>query len=456
MLTRLGLLASNVFLFACVASSASAQLTGGTAPGGFTTTGPVSDLTFWVRGDAGITKDGANRVSAWADQSGHAANLAQGTLGLQPTQTTTLNGIPIVNFSGGASTQQFMGSIANVSGQSFFIVTTPLGQSDCCNPVVGDSTTFMSTRYDTGNFWRNPGDVNDIVNPAGSEFRINGGVQGGNPAIAQGTAHYLSLERGSGAHNFTSFQLARHNGFATRSYNGNIGEVAVFNRLLNQAEETIVDNHYSSKFNLTMGAHGGAGAVDRYDGDTLANGHRDFSVFGIGQATDGSNVTNAGADGFGFQVAAGLSNDEFVLAGHDGLANSLVAFGGGTGQQWSREWFVDFNASDLSLNLAFDFSDAGLAPPAPGTFQLLSSTDGVNFSIVRNDGVLAGDRVTFGAFNTLGQTDRFFTLGVGASVFVPEPASLAGWLVAATSLAAVAAIRRRARKARKHRPMEQS
>jgi hypothetical protein len=57
-------------------------------------------VQLWLRGDLGITISSGSSISAWADQSGHGDNATEATGSLQPTQGTTINGQPTVNFSG--------------------------------------------------------------------------------------------------------------------------------------------------------------------------------------------------------------------------------------------------------------------------------------------------------------------------------------------------------------------
>lgn len=59
----------------------------------------VAGLQFWVKADAGITKDGSDLVSQWDDQSGNARNLTEATN--QPLWVAALvNGLPAVRFDG--------------------------------------------------------------------------------------------------------------------------------------------------------------------------------------------------------------------------------------------------------------------------------------------------------------------------------------------------------------------
>jgi hypothetical protein len=61
----------------------------------------------WYRADLGITKDASNNIATWADQSGNARDLTEGTN--QPTWVASgVNGQPIVRFSGPASAVQLV------------------------------------------------------------------------------------------------------------------------------------------------------------------------------------------------------------------------------------------------------------------------------------------------------------------------------------------------------------
>lgn len=74
------------------------KFAGGTGP---FTPDKVSGLKLWLKADAGITKDGSNLVSAWADQSGQGNNFSQSTGGAKPLYTASAqNGLPAIVFDG--------------------------------------------------------------------------------------------------------------------------------------------------------------------------------------------------------------------------------------------------------------------------------------------------------------------------------------------------------------------
>jgi len=399
------------FTLALAPVASAVTLTGNTGPGGFLDLGTTTDLTLWLRGDAGITQDGANRVSQWDDQSGNNNHMLQGTLNQQPLQTGQINGVPVVSFDGGANTPDSdqMISTNNASVTTFFIANRPTSFNNCCNPIVGNQTSFISIRYN-GTDWQSPGDGNDFTNPAGSQFRVDGVV---GTAAPQGTPHVLNAVRSGAPFNFTNLKLAQHNGFADRAYGGDIGEVTAFNRALNPVETSIVDNYLSAKFDIPLAV----GAVDRYAGDTPGNGNRDLGVFGIGN--DGSSVVpSAGSGGFGIDATGSLGAGDWVFAGQDGSAISIVPIDP-LNSRWSKTWYVDVTGLlDGNATLAFDWNDAGLGSINDDFDRLFFSSDGVNFSTIDATSSINGDAILFDVA-AVDLVDGFYTLGQA----IPEPSS---------------------------------
>lgn len=57
------------------------------------------EIIAWWKADAGVTFDGSNRVSSWADQSGNGHDATQSTSGLKPLYVATCqNGRPCIRF----------------------------------------------------------------------------------------------------------------------------------------------------------------------------------------------------------------------------------------------------------------------------------------------------------------------------------------------------------------------
>lgn len=383
-------------------------ITGGMGPGGFTSLGSSSDLSLWLKGDAGVSKDAGNLVSAWADQSGHGITMLQSDTGKQPLQNATLNGVPVVSFAGGAAApQDEMISDANVTAQTVFIANVTTGFNSCCNPVIGNQNSYLSIRYQNVPYgWRNPGDGNDFTNPAGSAMAINGAS--GN-LVGLNDPHVLSAVRDGTPFIFTKLKLGQHTGFPERAWTGDMGEVVMFNRKLNAVEQRIVENYLGARFGITLDAN------DLYAGDTAANGDYDLDVFGIGRlGTD--QVRSAGAQGFGIMSMA-LADGDWVLAGHNTETNGWVTSGGVT--RWERSWYVDATGQ-ADVTLAFDASDGGVSEPENiaqiGLFYRAPETSG--FGLLAVSPRIFGDLVLFDLpAGTL--QDGYYTLGT-----VPEPGTL--------------------------------
>jgi hypothetical protein len=357
-------------------------------------------------------------------------------------QNTTLNGIPVVTFDGGNAAQpDEMISAVNVSARTIFLANVSLtGNGDCCNPIVGNQNSYVSIRrlYPIAStIWSVPGNDADFTYPAGT-MRVDG--VSGNVSIL-GTPQVLTAERSGAAFTFTKLKLAQHNGYATRAWGGNLGEVVMFDRVLNSAETVLVDNYLSSKFNIALNT--GGGALDVYSGDTALKGDYDFDIFGIGRLDATNQVTTAGLAGFGIEATGGtLGDNEWVLAGHNVTTNSLTTndLPVGIYGRWDRVWYVDENlVGGVDVSLAFDFSDAGLGPPVGNSFRLLySQTDPFSFTDLGLTPIAAGDLVTFSVSDALLATG-YYTLGL-----VPEPSTLA-MLLGLGGLGLLGYLRRRRR-----------
>lgn len=106
---------------ALISCEVTATNTSGGTPATSSEVGPVteiepndiSDCVLWLRPDLGVTKDGSNKVSDWANQGSVASSFSQGSSGRQPTYEASAgpNGTPVITFNNsslGAGTTQYL------------------------------------------------------------------------------------------------------------------------------------------------------------------------------------------------------------------------------------------------------------------------------------------------------------------------------------------------------------
>lgn len=196
--------------------------------------------------------------------------------------------------------------------------------------------------------------------------------------------------------------------------NGHIGEMLVYNRVLNAAERVITENYLASKYGL-------ATTNDRYTGD-VGGVDFDFDVFGVGnRSSDPLNpgsLTSATQGAYSLS-ATGLDDDDFIMAGFPATPGSLN----------EALFYLDGTNLDGNENitLAIDLNALGFAPAGYG---LGYSASDPNSLALFAEGVLSGSTLNFqfNAFN-----DGF--LGLMQVPLAPEPTSLALFGLAAAGLA---------------------
>jgi hypothetical protein len=107
----------------------------------------ASQPTSWREADFGITKDGSNYVSAWADQAGLTADFVQATGANQPELVTLASGHKAVKFDGSDDIMTSTSTVGDVFAAGaksqylvFYTPTTGAGQS-----LFGGAITSIRT-----------------------------------------------------------------------------------------------------------------------------------------------------------------------------------------------------------------------------------------------------------------------------------------------------------------------
>lgn len=246
-------------------------------------TGPgVANLVHWVSADVGVTKDGSNFVSAWADQSGNNTNWGNlTTTGAQLTWVANqINGYPIIRSPGAGGSVDgaapylkqnafFATGNTNVPAEVFVVL-----KSNGAQPIyswAGFSTEPESSHYpySGGNIYENFGSTTRpnaqpptlSVGRGGSNpcqtyniYNISNGASAG--AIGSyvmrlgGTQFYTGGPFNSGW--ASTFRLFASNTSAPAGFgmSGDIAEILIYSGVLNSTDRTTVYNYLQTKYNL--------------------------------------------------------------------------------------------------------------------------------------------------------------------------------------------------------------
>lgn len=428
MLRRFSIVAVCGCLLAFAAPIGAVTITGGTGPGGIGTNDGTSSLKLWLKADT-IAQSDSTPVASWTDSSGAGNNVTSSGSAQPLYKTSLINTRPGVQFDGVNDVLQTVADPASlqITTGSVFVV----GHMRTTSGFQGAVTYHRNYGVGTQGFWfgaRSNGvawlNADSTSTPNYQEqFGLGSWPANGSRIVdyrfdgANVITRLAGTQVGSIAQTRTPTYAAGDRLLIGKQDNLNasysqldISEAIVFNQSLSSAQVTVLENSLSSKYDLSI-------ANDVYSGDAPGIDY-DRDVFGIGRDAT-SSFTSSGAAGFGIEETGGsLASGEWVLAGHKVATNSVV------GDRWARVWYLDKTSIDgISAALSFDFSDAGLAAPLPGTnYELLySATDPYTFAALAASYSVTGDTVTFSLSNAQ-LLNGYYTLQF--TLPAPEPSSL--------------------------------
>ncbi len=400
-------------LFTVLLLTSSLSLMAQIGPGGV---GNSSNNVVWLDGNMVTTGTHPN-IATWPDQSGNGNDFTQGTSTNQP-RVVTYYGFNGLRFDGADWLRRGGIAALNATENTQYVVYNGFRPSH-----VG---VLYAGEFDQGNFYgtyRRYGDIRYYVRDASSAvventttnssaFQITSSVWDGSVQTFDSYKNGTSVGSTVGANGVPTGNLTNTVGASsvnTAGFDGDMGEVILYNTALNSAQRNIVDNYLSSKFNITI-----ANDMYAYDGGLT---HR-FGVIGIGQEADGNNLAAQGR-GIVQLSSASLNNGDYIISGHDnvglsGVTNDIPASIAG-GARLTRTWRVDVTGTTNTIDVAYDVS--GLNLPGSGGYYLL---------VESNNGVFGdGGVVTYGPFSDVGGIVTFagvsfsdgdyYTLASGAS-----------------------------------------
>ncbi len=379
----------------------------------------TNNLKLWLKADALTGFTNTNPVGTWNDSSGNGIALTQATATRQPTyKTAGLNNLPTLSFNGTKYLETPYNASLNPNQYTVITVTNVTGgagtvRSPITSREVSPFRGYMLYAFDgqwvlqtgTGNNSTWSGVGNNIPITLNSGYITSGSYNG-----SQNTISVNGTQTSSATTFFpnTSKPLrvggGQTEGGVNFLFNGDISEVILYNKALNNAERTLVDNYLSAKYNLTI-------SNDKYAGDTAANGD-----YVSGNTTGGLKIDN----GTFLQ-----DNGDYLVAGQIETANATnvtTDLPSATGiNRLSRVWYLDktdVNTNGGTANLTFDFSDSGLGGTPSGKYHLLYRSGATgNFAYVNNATLttstnfsITGDQVTFNNVDIGLLNDGYYTL----------------------------------------------
>lgn len=431
---------------------------------GIAQTGPAgiqNSLTcvFWVKANAGTSSTvNASAISTWSDQSGNGIHVSQSTANQQPLyQTSIMNGLPAIQFDNVSTTNDKLiaadnSVLDNTSGYTFFSVTRPQFLDGSARSVVSKRTTvgvdqsFMHFYYSSNKFYTDIQTTNDRYNTAftfssNTNFLITQQFDGTLPAASRCRTYVSSSLNVTASEssslvpdNNSPLLLGSTDASDGRPFGGYMAEIIIYRTTLPAASRIIVENYLSAKYDIALATN------DYYAGDNSANGDFDFEVSGLGQESGSasSSFSASISGGMGISISSGLDNNDYLLVGHNALANDVITtdVSGMTGtnnSRWQRIWYMDITNTSSQLNgtVYFDCSDAGLAAPPLGLPQdyvlLYRSSNSGNWTELTSASGISGDQIYFNAVNLI--NDGYYTIGTKNYFASPLPVTLVNFEV---------------------------
>jgi hypothetical protein len=230
---------------------------------------PFNGMVLWLKADAGVNTP----VNSWQDQSGLDNSARQPVTANQPTLlNNSINGRPVVHFSGSSEYLNLPNVMSGASSGEIFVVT----QVPTAMPTTGSVLLQFGANANTyGAVY--PWTDGKLYDDFGSSAQQ---VLGTFPVITQPHIYNVSAQAGSwvaringnqvysnatNTVSFTTTPLLGTRLMKDYTYNGNVAEVIVYNRVLSAEERGLVLSYLDYKYLIP--------AMDA-DGDGLTNAQK--------------------------------------------------------------------------------------------------------------------------------------------------------------------------------------
>lgn len=312
--------ASIFTLFIVVFSS---HLFAQTGPGGVGSTDGTSELVLWLNPDKG-----ANTTSVFRDQSGNNFDFTDGAGAL--VNVNDVNGYNSYNFNG--TTQYFEKSFESALNPNEFSVfsVSKVASSSAFKAVISNRYQNGATASRSGFIlYARPSNNNwDFWTGYENTWPITGSSESTTGNWSVQNIYYKNETNGkrlfinnnlkaTSTHDMllnteSPFRIGTGRNEDTPDYyfKGGIGEVIMYNSVLNEAQRIIVNNYLASKYDIAI-------TEDYYAQDNIAKGNFDHNVAGIGRVDNANKHLNSQGTGIIRISKSGLANNKFLFWGEN-------------------------------------------------------------------------------------------------------------------------------------------
>jgi prepilin-type N-terminal cleavage/methylation domain-containing protein/prepilin-type processing-associated H-X9-DG protein len=234
----------------------------------------TTGITCWLVGDQGVTADGSNKVSQWADQSGNGINAVQSTAARQPTLSRGV--------ANGHNGIQFTQSANSTYMKAASLPTLASAVVVCANNASTNYPTMISSGDGAAPLFLRIEGTSDYIRCAGNANWVDGWSIDDNGANTipyiwvngkKASGHYTPESNGQGylypirgkvgvviacsSPNCPNIPYPLTGGMclgvgdnATQGWNGPMLEVVTFNRILSSTEIMNISEYMRGKYGI--------------------------------------------------------------------------------------------------------------------------------------------------------------------------------------------------------------
>lgn len=340
--------------------------TGSTGPGGV---GDATNNLLWLRGDNFV-------AGTWSDISGNSNDFTGAGPAVGGTGINTQN---TVEFDGTQSMSLATALSSTASDYDIFFVTdadvaTDQILFDDADGIIFGAENSNGGFQDSDATWKGDEIATGTGSPAIIQYNLESGS--GLAAISlNGTEDTPTVPFDYTATSIGGTSTLGELSGGGTGFDGEMGEMLVYNSSLNDAQRIIVNNYLSTRYDITI-----ANDLFAYDDGTASNDYF-YNLIGIGQEdTDNIHVSATAEEFLMISNPNDLGDGEYLMVANDGADIASWTFTGapanGSTRKLAREWRVD-KTNDLGT-ITFQIDTTFLpTPPSDGlTWALVVTSDG--------------------------------------------------------------------------------